>query len=54
MIAEAPYEADDARPTDLPPWASAEVSGDIRFSGGALAGLMPDQAAELLRDTRPA
>jgi CYTH domain-containing protein len=54
VIAEAPYEADEARPTDLPPWASAEVSGDVRFSGGALAALMPDQAAELLREIRPA
>jgi adenylate cyclase len=33
----------------LPPWAIREVSGDERFTGGALAGLTADGAAELLR-----
>ena len=33
----------------LPPRAIREVSGDVRYTGGALAGLTADGAAELLR-----
>jgi CYTH domain-containing protein len=34
---------------DLPSWVICEVSDDIRFTGGALAGLTADQADELIR-----
>jgi CYTH domain-containing protein len=34
---------------ELPPSVIREVSDDLRFAGGALAGLTPDEAAELLR-----
>jgi CYTH domain-containing protein len=32
-----------------PPWILQEVSDDIRFTGGALARLTPDEAATLVR-----
>jgi hypothetical protein len=34
---------------ELPPSVIREVSDDLRFTGGALAGLTADEAAELLR-----
>ena len=39
------------QPLDLPSWLGPEVSRDSRFTGGALASLTPEQAAELLRQT---
>jgi CYTH domain-containing protein len=39
------------RSLDLPPWVIREVSDDFRFTGGALASLTADQAAELIRQT---
>jgi CYTH domain-containing protein len=48
---ETPEEMD--RPLDLPPWLTCEVTNDIRFTGGALASLTPDQAAELIRQITP-
>lgn len=34
----------------LPQWVVREVSDDVRYTGGALASLRPDEAAALLRD----
>jgi CYTH domain-containing protein len=48
---ETPEEMD--RPLDLPPWLLGEVSNDIRFTGGALASLTADQAADLIRQVTP-
>src|SRR5919197_304185 len=39
-------------PLDLPSWIPREVSNDSRFTGGALASLTPDGAAELIRHAR--
>jgi CYTH domain-containing protein len=33
----------------LPPWVLREVSDDLRFTGGALAGLAQDEAKTLIR-----
>jgi CYTH domain-containing protein len=54
VLAEVGFETSDemGRPFDLPPWVIREVSNDIRFTGGALAGLTEDQAAELIRQIR--
>ena len=35
---------------DLPSWLGPEISKDSRFTGGALAGLTSQDAAELLRE----
>jgi CYTH domain-containing protein len=48
---ETPEEMD--RSLDLPPWLISEVSNDIRFTGGALASLTANQAAELIRQITP-
>jgi CYTH domain-containing protein len=37
------------QPLDLPSWVGHEMSKDSRFTGGALASLSPEEAAELLR-----
>jgi CYTH domain-containing protein len=44
---ETSHQMDEEWP--LPPWALADVSNDLRFTGGALAGLTPDEAEALLR-----
>jgi CYTH domain-containing protein len=44
---ETPDEMDQT--LDLPPWVTREVSDDISFTGGALASLTADQAAEMIR-----
>jgi CYTH domain-containing protein len=51
VLAEVGFETTDAmdQSFDLPPWVIREVSEDIRFAGGALAGLTGSQAAELIR-----
>ena len=41
------------RPLHLPPWTIREVSEDVRFTGGALARLSADQAADLIREITP-
>ena len=33
----------------LPPWVLREFSDDLRFTGGALAGLTQDEATTLIR-----
>jgi hypothetical protein len=35
---------------ELPDWALREVSHDIRFTGGALAAMSPDEAAALMAE----
>ena len=51
VLAEVGFETiqEMDQPVDLPSWVRSEVSDDIRFTGGALAGLSADQAAELIR-----
>jgi CYTH domain-containing protein len=50
VLAETSFETTEEmdRPFDLPPWVVREVSNDSRFTGGSLASLTQDQAAELL------
>ena len=54
VLAEVGFETVEEmnRPLDLPSWVGLEVSDDIRFTGGALAALGADQAAELIRQVR--
>jgi CYTH domain-containing protein len=51
VLAEVGFETPKEihRLLDLPPWVIREVSDDPRFTGGALASLTADQAAELIR-----
>jgi CYTH domain-containing protein len=51
VLAEVGFETrhEMDQPFDLPAWVIREVSGDIRFTGGALANLTADQAAGLIR-----
>ena len=51
VLAEVGFETIEEmeQPLDLPSWVSSEVSDDVRFTGGALAGLGAGQAAELIR-----
>ena len=53
ILAEVGFETTDEidQPFNLPPWVIREVSDDISFTGGALASLTADQAAELIRQT---
>ena len=53
VLAETSFDTTEEidQPLDLPSWLGREVSKDSRFTGGALATLTPDQAAELLRQT---
>ena len=48
ILAEVGFEP--TAELELPDWALREVSHDIRFTGGALAALTTDQAAELLAE----
>jgi CYTH domain-containing protein len=50
VLAEVGFETHEEMggPFDLPPWAIREVSDDIRFTGGALTILTPEQGAELI------
>lgn len=52
VLAEVGFETPDEmdQTLDLPPWVIREVSGDIRFTGGALANLAAGQAAEMIRE----
>jgi CYTH domain-containing protein len=52
VLAEVGFETPDEmdQTLDLPPWMIREVSGDVRFTGGALANLAAGQAAELIRE----
>ena len=52
VLAEVGFETPDEmdQTFDLPPWVIREVSFDIRFTGGALANLAADRAAELIRE----
>ena len=54
IIAEVSLETDaeTGEPLELPSWVGREVSGEIRFTGGALARLAPSEAAELVRQLR--
>ena len=54
VLAEVGFETDDEmeQSFELPHWLLREVSDDVRFTGGALAGLTADQAAELVRRHR--
>jgi CYTH domain-containing protein len=51
ILAEVGFETSDEmnRPWHRPRWIAREVSGDIRFTGGALASLTRAEAATLLR-----
>src|SRR5205814_9205888 len=56
VLAEVGFDTTDAmdRPFDLPSWVIRDVSDDNRFTGGALASLTVDQAADLIRQiTQP-
>lgn len=48
ILAEVGFEP--AAEIDLPAWALREASHDIRFTGGALAAVTPDDAAALLTE----
>lgn len=50
-LAEVGFETPEEmeRPLEPPPWVIREVSDEIRFTGGALASLTADQAADLIR-----
>jgi CYTH domain-containing protein len=51
ILAEVGFETSDQMTEHwpLPPWVLREVSDDLRFTGGALAGLTQDEAAMLIR-----
>ena len=51
ILAEVGFETSDQMNEQwrLPPWVLREVSDDLRFTGGALAGLTQDDAATLIR-----
>ncbi len=51
ILAEVGFETSDQMTEQwrLPPWVLREVSDDLRFTGGALAGLAQDEAATLIR-----
>lgn len=51
VLAETSFEteAELSQGFELPPWIVAEVSDDVRFTGGALAELTVDEARELIR-----
>ena len=55
VLAEVDLESPTVldRPLQLPPWVIREVSEDVRFTGGALASLSVDQAADLIRQMSP-
>jgi CYTH domain-containing protein len=55
ILAEVDFETPEEmeRPLELPPWVIREVSDEVQFTGGALASLTADQAAELIRRTSP-
>lgn len=50
ILAEVGFETSEEmkQPLSLPSWVLREVSDDVRFTGGALAALTPDGAAELI------
>jgi CYTH domain-containing protein len=52
VLAEVSFESVEEmdEKIGLPPWIGSEVSTDLRFTGGALATLTADQAAELTRE----
>ena len=54
VLAETGFDTAEEmdEPLDLPSWIPREVSNDSRFTGGALASLTPDGAAELIRHAR--
>jgi CYTH domain-containing protein len=56
VLAETTFDTAEevVLPLDLPAGVGREVSNDPRFTGGTLAGLSADEAAELLRRIRPA
>lgn len=51
ILAEIDFETREEmeRSLELPPWVIREVSDEVQFTGGALASLTTDQAAELIR-----
>jgi CYTH domain-containing protein len=51
ILAEVEFETSDQMNEQwhLPPWVLREVSDDLRFTGGALAGLTQDEATTLIR-----
>lgn len=51
VLAEVGFDTTEEMrgPLDLPTWLGAEVSNDVRFTGGALASLTAGQVAELIR-----
>ena len=54
VIAEVSFDTDAelVEPLELPSWVGREVTDEIRFTGGALAGLTARQAEELVRQLR--
>jgi CYTH domain-containing protein len=48
ILAEVGFEP--SAEMELPDWALREVSHDIRFTGGALAAMSPDEAAALMAE----
>jgi CYTH domain-containing protein len=53
VLAETSFKTAEERdqPLKLPAWVAREVSNDIRFTGGALASLTPEKAADLVRQS---
>ena len=51
ILAELGFETTDQmnEQLHLPPWVLREFSDDLRFTGGALAGLTQDEATTLIR-----
>lgn len=50
VLAEAEFDdGDEMRRLAIPPWAIAEVTDDLRFTGGALAARTPDEIDAVLR-----
>jgi CYTH domain-containing protein len=50
ILAEVGFEMDEemTQPLELPSWVRHEVSDDVRFTGGALVSLTPNEASQLI------
>jgi CYTH domain-containing protein len=55
VLAETGFDTEEemGQPLDLSAWIAREVSNDSRFTGGALASLTRDEAAELIDAVAP-
>lgn len=55
VLAETGFETDEEMdgPLDLPSWVAADVTGDLRYTGGELVRLSAAEAVALVRRSAP-